>query len=84
MSERELRRLRYTRLREVAMSGQQHQNVPGATDPQVQMLVTAFAAALAQVPALQQPQQPAQASASVTPAVAPQLPTNVIKLPTFY
>jgi hypothetical protein len=48
------------------------------------MLVTAFAAALAQVPALQQPQQPAQASASVTPAVAPQLPTNVIKLPTFY
>jgi hypothetical protein len=61
------------------------QQAPGAIDPQqMQLLANSLAQAFSQLLAFQQPQPPAPAPVPIAPTVLPQLPSNVIRLPTFH
>ena len=92
MSDRESRRQRYNDNRAQAMAEEAAaaaaaaaaaQQEPGALDPQMQMLATAFAQALGSLPALQQPPPAAPAPVAASHSVLQQLqlPNNAIKIP---
>jgi hypothetical protein len=66
-------------------AAQQVQPQQGAIDPQMQMLITAMSHAFAQIPAFQQPAPvPAPVPVSAPTQIIQQLPTNAVKVPTFY